>query len=177
MGILGPIRNPVGIDGFTNVYKAMLYIISPVLTGAAALAVLLRLRRAIGVERQQIKWFTYAAAASFVDTTLAYVIPGVIDTPLWFERVAFVLNIATIPAIPVAIGIAMLRYRLYDIDLIINCTLVYGALTAMLALIYFGGVTLIQVGLRNLIGHESTLAVVATTLAIAALFNPLRQRI
>jgi hypothetical protein len=140
MGVLGPIRNPVGIDAFTSVYKAMLYVISPVLTGAAALAVLLRLRRAIGVERQQIKWIVYAAAASFVATTLSYIIPGVIETPLWFERVGFALNIATIPAIPVAIGIAILRYRLYEIDLIINRTLVYGALTAMLAVLYFGGV-------------------------------------
>jgi hypothetical protein len=101
----------------------------------------------------------------------------VIDTPVWFEQVGFALNIATIPAIPAAIGIAILRYRLYEIDLIINRTLVYGALTVLLALIYFGGATLLQVGLRNLVSHESTIAIVATTLAIAALFNPLRHRI
>src|SRR5215208_2461115 len=128
----------------------MLYIISPVLTGAAALAVLLRLRRARGVERQQIKWIVYAAAAYFVASTLAYIIPGVIETPLWFERVGFALNIATIPAIPIAIGIAILRYRLYEIDLIINRTLVYGSLTLMLALVYFGGVTATQVVFTSL---------------------------
>jgi hypothetical protein len=177
MGVLGPIRNPLGIEGFTQVYEALLYTMAPLLSVAAALSVFTRLRRATGVERQQVKWFVYAAAANISGIILAYVIPGVIDTPVWFEQVGFALNIATIPAIPAAIGIAILRYRLYEIDLIINRTLVYGALTVLLALIYFGGVTLLQGGLRNLVGHESTLAIVATTLAIAALFNPLRHRI
>jgi hypothetical protein len=98
----------------------------------------------------------------------------VIDTPLWFERVGVALNIAFTPAIPIAIGIAILRYRLYDIDIIINRTLVYGSLTATLALIYVGGVVSLQALLRVLTGQESTLAVVASTLLIAALFNPLR---
>jgi uncharacterized membrane protein YhdT len=179
MGALGPIRNPLGIEGFTNIYRAVLYIISPVLLGAVALAVFVRLRRAIGVERQQIKWFAYAVAASFIATSLAYLIPGVIDTPLWFERVGFALNIATIPAIPVAIGIAILKYRLYDIDLLINRTLVYGSLTVMLALVYFGGVATTEAIFRALTGQEKQpqLAIVVSTLVIAGLFNPLRRRI
>jgi hypothetical protein len=81
MGILGPIRNPLGIEGFTNVYKAVLFTMAPLLTIAAALAVFMRLRRAVGVERQQIKWFAYAAVATVSATILAYIIPGVIDTP------------------------------------------------------------------------------------------------
>ncbi len=180
MGVLGPIRNPLGIEGFSNLYyEVVLYTISPVLLGAAALAVFVRLRRAKGVERQQIKWFVYAAAASVIGTNLAYLIPGVIDTPLWFERVGLALNIATIPAIPVAIGIAILRYRLYDIDLLINRTLVYGALTALLALVYFGGVTATQTIFQALTSQEEQpqLAIVVSTLVIAALFNPLRRRI
>jgi hypothetical protein len=81
--------------------------------------------------------------------------------------------------LPVATGIAVLRYRLYDIDIIINRTLVYGLLTAILAGIYFGGVTASQSLLRILTGQERLpqLAVVASTLVIAALFNPLRRRI
>jgi hypothetical protein len=131
------------------------------------------------VERQQIKWIVYAAAAYFVASTLAYIIPGVIETPLWFERVGFALNIATIPAIPIAIGIAILRYRLYEIDLIINRTLVYGALTAMLAVLYFGSVAATQAIFRTLTGQEQQpqLAIVVSTLVIAALFAPLRRRI
>jgi hypothetical protein len=103
----------------------------------------------------------------------------VIDTPLWFERVGFALNIAFIPAIPVAIGIAILRYRLYDIDFLINRTLVYGSLTVMLALVYLGGVATTQAIFRALTGQEQQpqLAIVASTLVIAALFNPLRRRI
>jgi hypothetical protein len=179
LGMLGPIRNPLGIEGFTNVYKAVLFTMAPLLTVAAALAVFMRLRRATGVERQQIKWFTYAAAASVTATILAYIIPGVIDTPTWFERLGYSLNIVTIPAIPVAIGIAILRYRLYDIDLIINRTLVYGSLTATLAVVYFGGVATTQAIFGALTGQEQQpqLAVVISTLAIAALFIPLRRRI
>ena len=75
LGILGPIRNPLGIEGFTNVYKAVLYVMAPLLTIAAALAVFMRLRRAVGVERQQIKWFAYAAVATVSATILAYIIP------------------------------------------------------------------------------------------------------
>jgi hypothetical protein len=150
---------------------------TPLLTLAAALAVFIRLRRAIGVERQQIKWFAYAAVATISAGILAYIIPRVIDTPLWFERMGFALNIAFIPAVPIAIGIAILRYRLYDIDLLINRTLVYGSLTALLVLVYFGGVTATQAIFRALSGQGSTLAVVVSTLVIAALFTPLRRRI
>jgi len=175
MGVLGPIRNPLGIEGLTGVYKALLYFISPVALSAVVLSVVMRLRRAAGVERQQIKWFAYAAAASVMATSLAYLVPGVIDTPLWFERMGFALNIAFIPAIPIAIGIAILRYRLYDIDLIINRTLVYGALSATLVALYFGGIVMLQRVFVLLTGQQSTLAVVASTLLIAALFTPLRQ--
>jgi uncharacterized membrane protein YhdT len=131
------------------------------------------------VEHQQIKWFAYAVAANAIAVVVAYVIPGLIETPLWFERVGFALNNIVIPAIPIAIGIAILRYRLYDIDLLINRTLVYGSLTLMLALVYFGGVTATQAVFTALTGQERLpqLVVVASTLVIAALFNPLRRRI
>ena len=177
MDILGPIRNPLRIESFTEVYRAVPYFTSPVLFVLAALSLFARLHRAIGVERQQIKWFVYAAAASVVATNLAYLIPGVTDTPLWFERVGFALNIATIPAVPVAIGIAILKYRLYDIDLLINRTIVYGTLTAASVAAYFGAVVMLQRIFVVLTGETSTLAVVASTLVIAALFNPLRRRI
>jgi hypothetical protein len=151
----------------------------PFLYVAVASSLFVRLRRAVGVERQQIKWFAYAAAATISGITLAYMIPDTIDTPLWFERVGFALNIAVTPAISVSMGVAILRYRLYDIDLIINRTLVYGALTAYLALVYFGGVTATQAILQTLTGQEKLpqLAIVASTLLIAALFNPLRRRV
>ena len=100
-----------------------------------------------------------------------------VDTPLWFERMGFALNIAFIPAIPIAIGIAILRYRLYAIDMIINRTLVYGTLTAMLVALYFVGIVVLQRVFVFLTSEQSTLAIVASTLLIAALFNPLRRRI
>ena len=78
---------------------------------------------------------------------------------------------------PIAIGIAILRYRLYDIDILINRTLVYGSLTAMLIALYFGVIVVLQRALVLFIGQQSTLAVVASTLLIAALFTPLRRRI
>jgi hypothetical protein len=177
MGALGPIRNPLGIEGFTNVYTALLYTISPLLHGAAALSVFVRLRHAGGVERQQIKWFAYSAAIFTIGVVLI-VITLAIDTPLWFERPARAYSTVAGEAVPIAIGIAILRYRLYDIDIIINRTLVYGSLTPLLALVYFGGVTATQAIFRTLSGQEQPqLAIVVSTLVIAALFNPLRGRI
>jgi len=176
MGALGPIRNPLGIEGFTNVYTTLLYTISPLLFGAAALSVFMRLRHAVRVERQQIKWLAYAAAAWALGI-IFNVITLAIDTPLWFERAALAYFTVAGEAVPIAIGIAILRYRLYDIDLLINRTLVYGSLTAILVALYFGGIVLLQRVFVILTGEQSTLAVVASTLLIAALFNSLRRRI
>ena len=174
-GALGPIRNPLGIEGFTNVYKAALYTLAPVLYVAVAFAVFRRLRRAVGVERQQLKWFAYAVGIYAVGTTLN-VTALAMDAPRWFEWTGNAIFTATGAIVPISIGIAILRYRLYDIDHIINRTLVYGSLTAILALVYFGAVVVLQAALRGPTGQESTLAVVVSTLAIAALFNPLRRR-
>jgi hypothetical protein len=134
-------------------------------------------------ERQQTKWVVFGIL-------LWLVLMGMLGVPYsieinrppgsplpWWSVAGSTGWWLTLTIVPLSLSIAVLRYRLYEIDLIINRTLVYGSLTAMLALIYFGGVTLLQGGLRNLVGHESTLAVVATTLVIAALFNPLRRRI
>jgi hypothetical protein len=175
---LGPIPNPLGIEGFSNVYNMVLNFL-PLLYVAVAYSLFVRLHRARGMERQQIKWFTYAVAATIIGITFAYMIPDTIDAPLWFERAGFALNIAVTPAIPISMGIAILRYRLYEIDLIINRTLVYGALTVLLAVVYFGGVTATQAIFRTLTGQEQQpqLAVVVSTLVIAALFSPLRRRI
>src|SRR5215217_1049514 len=176
---LGPIQNPLGIVGLADISSAILYTTFSVLLVAVISSVFVRLRRAGGVEHQQIKWFAYAVAANAIAVVVAYVIPGLIETPLWFERVGFALNNIVIPAIPIAIGIAILRYRLYDIDLLINRTLVYGSLTLMLALVYFGGVTATQAVFTALTGQEQQpqLAIVISTLVIAALFTPLRRRI
>jgi hypothetical protein len=138
-----------------------------------------RLRQTGGVERQQIKWFAYAGVATILGITAAYAVPDTIDTPLWVDWLGYTLVVATTLAIPLSIGIAILRYRLYDIDSIINRTLVYGALSVTLALLYFGVVTATQAVFQGFTGEEALpqLAVVGSTLAIAALFNPLRRRI
>jgi len=136
---------------------------------AAVASLLARLRRAQDVERQQLKWFCYAAgwfaAAAFVAVALPSVGGYMADT------VSIMLGMT---ALPVAIGIAILRYRLYDIDRLINRTLVYGLLTAVLGGVY-ASVVLV---LGQLLGQElSSLAVAGATLAAAALFQPARRRI
>jgi hypothetical protein len=178
LGSLGPIRNPLGIEGFTNVYRALLYTMTPLLYVTVAFSLLLRLRRAVGVERQQLKWFAYSAAIFAIGIVLIN-IPFAIETPSWFELVGEAIFTAAGTAIAISIGIAILRYRLYEIDFLINRTLVYGSLTVMLALVYFGGVAATEALFRVLTGqeHQPQLAVVISTLVIAALFNPLRRRI
>ena len=176
MGALGPIRNPLGIEGFTNFYKALLYTVSPLLYVAVALSLLMRLRRAVGVERQQLKWFAYSAAIFALGIVLI-VIPIAIDTPSWYEWVGTAIFTASGAAITISIGIAILRYRLYEIDTLINRTLVYGSLTVTLVALYFGGIVVLQRFFVFVTGQKSTLAVVASTLLIAALFTPLRRRL
>jgi hypothetical protein len=178
MGSLGPIRNPLAIDGFSEVYKAVSLTAFPLLYVVAASSLFVRLRYATEVERQQLKWLAYAAAG-FALGVILVLLSGVLNTPAWFDRTANAVFLATSEGIIVAIGIAILRYRLYDIDLLINRTLVYGLLTAVLALVYFGGVTATQALFRTLTSEEQLpqLIVVASTLLIAALFTPLRRRI
>jgi len=135
-----------------------------------------RLRRGSWVERQQIKWFAYAAAASAGGSILTYTPPEAIGAR-WVTWVGYVLLELGVLGIPISIGIAILRYRLYEIDPLINRTLVYGALTATLVALYFGAIVLLQRVFIAVTGEKSTLAVVASTLVIAALFSPLRRRI
>jgi hypothetical protein len=130
------------------------------------------------VERQQIKWFAYAAAV-FVLSLILY--PGeatytLVGAP-WFSWVGRALTLASILGTSVAVGVAVLKYRLYEIDTLINRTLVYGALTAILVALYFGGIVVLQRVFVALTGQKSTLAVVASTLLIAALFQPLKRGI
>ena len=118
----------------------------------------------------------YAAAAWALGIVLN-VITLAIDTPLWFEWAARAYFTVAGEAVPIAIGIAILRYRLYEIDTLINRTLVYGSLTAILSCTLLWGIVVLQRLFVVLTGERSTLAVVASTLAIAAVFNPLRRRV
>jgi hypothetical protein len=140
-----------------------------------------RMQGAEGRERQQLKWFAYGAAL-LVGAFLFVTFAANEQTNGWVVLAVILIGLS---AIPVTVGIAILRYRLYDIDVVINRTLVYGTLTVTLVAVYFGGIVLLQgvgnvvlqVPFRALIGQESALAVVVSTLVIAALFNPLRRRI
>jgi hypothetical protein len=139
----------------------------------AVSSLLVRFRRARGDERQQIKWVASAAALTLV---LIFVLEQSILSGLP-GAIALLSGLLVLPSIPIATGIAILRYRLYDIDRIINRTLVYGSLSVMLVALYFGGIVVLQRIFVILTGQQSTLAVVASTLLIAALFTPLRRRI
>jgi hypothetical protein len=134
-----------------------------------------RFRRSSGRERLQLKWVAYTAALVAASFLVSFVLPE--PVPQAIQDAVFFLGVAAFAAIPIAAGIAILRYRLYDIDLLINRTLVYGSLTLSLAAIYAGGIVLIQGLFRALTGQETQMAVVASTLAIAVLFNPLRRHV
>jgi len=171
------VPNPLGIEGLPNAYEQLQALMFALICIASASA-LVRLRRARGVERQQIKWFAYAGALAASASLLNYTAFEAMDVR-WLELVGHIPALVGILGIPTAVGIAILRYRLYEIDTLINRTLVYGALTATLVAVYFGGVTIAQAVFRALTGQEEQpqLAVVVSTLVIAALFSPLRWRI
>ncbi len=167
-------RNPFGIEGAGAILEpveaagGVVFLLCFV---AAIVSLILRFYGSRGEERLQLKWFAYAAVLGFV----AILFGGVLVPASLDDRFGtFVWTVAPL-GLPVSAGIAILKYRLYDIDLLVNRTLVYGSLTAALALVYVGGVVSLQYVFRTLTGSESQLAVVASTLAIAALFVPLRR--
>jgi hypothetical protein len=168
--------NPLGVEGLPDLYLPVQTLVLALgLVGAAS--VVLGRRGARGVERQQIKWLLYAGAIFFVGNVLKNTVfspLGEVSLGLWIGYL--LVGIGGVGG-PIAIGVAILRYRLYEIDTLINRTLVYGALTAILAALYFGGIVVLQRAFVLFIGQQSTLAVVASTLVIAALFSPLRRRI
>jgi hypothetical protein len=148
------------------------------LGGVAAASLVAGRRGARGVERQQIKWLLYVGPIFFVASGLhiGFYFFWLAERS-WGLLASYLLVAVGGLSGPIAIGVAILRYRLYEIDLIINRTLVYGSLTATLVALYLGGIVVLQRLFVLLTGEQSTLAVVASTLLIAALFTPLRRRI
>jgi hypothetical protein len=182
------IRNPFGLEAAPWVALAAHAILPllPLCMLASALSLVIRYRRSRGDVRQQIKWIAFAASlvaltyviaivASFIHPSEIWLAAGL---PLWLDLIEYAA-LLSITSVPIAIGFAVLKYRLYDIDILINRTLVYVSLTAILFGVYFGGVTAIQALLRTISSQEELpqLVIVASTLVIAALFNPLRRRI
>jgi hypothetical protein len=169
------VPNPLGIQGAGAAFTLLEAILAPgvgLLMLLSVASMVTRFRRARGAERQQLKWFTYAAVLSVL-LFLIFILTGLdTQTP---SPLGAVIAALWLMAIPVAIGVALLRYHLFDIDRLINRTLVYGLLTAILGLVYVGGVVVFSQVLNPASG-DTELAVAASTLVVAALFQPLRRR-
>jgi hypothetical protein len=170
--------NPIGVLGKNTVERLVGVWIVGLLAVAVACAVALfvRYRRANETEREQIKWLLYACAV-FLVVYIGGFVSGLGGTASFGGYIWGVFFGLSVIALPAAIGIAIFKYRLYDIDVLVNRTIVYGSLTATLVVLYFGGIVLLQRIFVLLTGQQSTIAVVASTLLIAALFTPLKRRI
>ena len=171
--VLPGVPNPVGIEPTGPLWEAgfaAFDLVILVSLAAAAVVLLVRLGRARGAERQQLKWFAYAALLVVASFMVAPVLP----LPMPWPYLPLVLALLFLP---VAMGIAVLRYRLYDIDRLINRTLVYGLLTTILGLGYAGAVLILGEVFGGVAGNPPTWAVAGATLAMAALFQPARRRI
>ena len=177
---LGPIQNPLGMDLLESVVGPD-RVARPVLTLLytlglfMAISLFVRLRRARGVERQQLKWFTCAVTIALSGAIPKYVIFPVTSVPAsWVSWVDLTLLVSGLVGIPIAVGIAILKYRLYDIDVIINRTIVYGALSASVLGVY----VLVVGGLGALLQTSGNFAIsLLATGLVAALFQPLRGRL
>jgi hypothetical protein len=186
-GVIGGTLSTYDLFGISRVL-GMTVLVTSLLV--ALFSVILRLRQTRGDERQQLRWFTFAAVPLTVlgsldglDTIVANFTTDFMFHPVYvlyslglLVPIVYVEVLALL-LVPICTYIAILRYNLNDIDVVINRALVYGALTALLVMVYVGSVVLLQGALRALTGQESQLAIVASTLAVAALFNPLRRRI
>ena len=186
LGNLAGVRNPFGIEG-ADWLTAGAYAVLPLLPLcmlASALSLVLRYRRSGGEERQQIKWIAFAASVVVVVYAIAMIASLVFPEEswttagsVWWLNLLTYAVLSSFTIVPIAVGIAVLKYRLYEIDIIINRALVYVSLTATLVALYLVGIVVLQRVFVFLTGQQSTLAVVASTLLIAALFTPLRRAI
>ena len=170
--------NPLGIPGADQLLEAVDLIAAtvsvPVFLAAVA-SVVVRFRRASGIERQQLKWFVYASLVVVAGFTLSSTLPALV--PGSSELVLDLVVTGLALAWPVALGIAILRYRLYDIDRLINRTLVYGLLTILLAAVYSGSVLVLGQFFGGVAGNPPSWAVAGATLTVAALFQPARRQV
>ena len=170
--------NPVGVDGSFGLMNALTSLGWPLMAAGVALAAVslrIRLRRSHGVEHQQLKWIAFGAAVTGV-TIVANVVSFLAFSTDSINELRLVVVGLGFAVLPVTAGIAILRYRLYDIDLIVNRALVYGTLTATLAATYLATVLIVQLALAPLTS-DSGLAVAVSTLAAAGVFRPARARI
>jgi hypothetical protein len=189
-GLAAIIDNPFGLDALAGpggMLTALGYVGSVGLAVAVSISVFLRFRDARGAERQQIKWFAYASGVAAFAIVLNFLVLGVATVTVSREaavlisahpavKTAQAFNVGALSFIPVAVGIAIVRYRLYDIDLLINRTVVYGATTAAIGVTFFVGIVALQTVLRQFTSG-SELAIAASTLVSFALFQPIRRRI
>nr|MBA3388371.1 hypothetical protein [Rubrobacter sp.] len=174
LGDIPQIVNPYGVDSpVLRIVGVATAVVAGGSMAPSAVSLIVRMRRAGSEQRQQIKWLAYGGAV--VVGTI--VVAGSIS--IWSVPISIAIISVALLGLPVFTGIAIVRYRLYDIDVVINLTLVYALLSATLAVVYFGGIVLSQRVFAGLTGQEKLpqLAIVASTLVIAALFNPLRRRI
>jgi hypothetical protein len=156
------------LGGVLLVATRVALVVTALAVAVAAGSLVLRFRRAQGVERQQLRWVALAATLMLLAGPVVLV-PVVLESPILVDWVSAVWVVV----LPVAVGAAVLRYRLYDLDRIISRTLAYGLLTLLLG----GGYALVVLALGRLLGRESPLVVAAATLAVAALFQPARRRV
>jgi hypothetical protein len=168
-------HNPLGSAALESL--GPLFMLIPIAVLGSAGSLVTRYRRSTGIERLQIRWIALAGVLVFaaVLTALVPTLLGLVSSGSAPDAVEAAFFVA-LTAIPASIGVAVLRYRLYDIDVVINRTLVYGALTALLAGVYLGSVLVLQLALSG-ITSDSNLAVAGSTLAVAAIFRPARTRI
>ncbi len=167
------IANPLGVPGATDVLAGITTIsnlATPVFFGGAVISVFVRYRRAGIVERHQLKWFGLVAGVAVVTFIISIPNNGPVSDAAW------ALGLAMLPLLPIAIGIAILRYRLWDIDRIISRTLGWGVVTAVLVTVFALVVVAFEDALAG-ITQGQTLAVAGSTLLAASLFQPLRRRV
>jgi hypothetical protein len=170
------IENPFGIAGLEDIGMFIYRFGLPLVVAAAVagfLSLIVRFRRSRGPERSQLKWIAWAGAIFALGTLADAILPPIAP---WSDPITYLVWVTGFVLLPVAIGIAVLRYRLYEIDRLISRTIAYGVVTVLLGLVFVGAVLALGTVLASFTAGD-TLAVAGSTLAVAALFQPLRRRV